>query len=361
MTTLFDSFNLTGLALPNRMAMAPMTRTRATDDRVATELMRDYYVQRASAGLLITECTAVREDSAGFIHAPGIYTDPQVASWRMVTDAVHDTGGRIYLQLWHGGRISHPSLQPHGEPPPAPSAIAAQGLIHTPGGRVPYPVPRELALREIAPLIEAFGRGAAHAKRAGFDGVELHGAFGYLPDQFLQDGTNHRTDAYGGSVANRARFLLEAVEAMAGAWSADRVGVKLSPSARYYGQSDRDAHQTFGHVTRSLAALKIGYLHVMEPAPADLKTGTVQIEHTTAALRPLFQGIMITNGGYDKAKGNAALAAGTADMVSFGVPFIANPDLPKRYAENAALNSPDPSTFYGDGAKGYTDYPALGE
>ncbi len=359
LTSLFDPFDLHGVRLPNRMVMAPMTRTRATDGRVPTELMRDYYVQRASAGLIVTECTAVREDSAGIIRAPGIYSDAQVEGWRDVTDAVHDAGGRIVLQIWHGGRISHPDLQPGGEPPIAPSAIAASGEFFTPAGRKPFPVPRPLELDEIAPLIEAFGAATLRARRAGFDGVELHGAFGYLPDQFLQDGTNTRTDAYGGSIANRARFVLEIVEAMTGAWSADRVGVKLSPSSRFYGQSDSDALATFGHVARALDALKIGYIHVMEPVAADLATGTVQIAHTTEALRPLFGGAVITNGGYDKAKAEAALAAGQADLVSFGVPFIANPDLPKRYANQTPLNVPDPSTFYGEGAGGYIDYPAL--
>jgi N-ethylmaleimide reductase len=359
MTKLFEPFNLAGLPLANRTAMAPMTRTRATDDRVPTELMRDYYAQRASAGLIVTECVAVRDDSAGIIRAPGIYTEAQVKGWRMVTDAVHAASGRIYLQLWHGGRISHPSLQPGGDPPIAPSAVAAEGLIYVPEGRVPYPVPRALALAEIAPIIEAFGTGAANAKRAGFDGVELHGAFGYLPDQFLQDETNQRTDRYGGSVENRARFMLEITEAMIAAWDRERVGIKLSPSSRFYGQRDNDAAATFGHAARSLDAMGVGYLHLMEPSPADISTGTVQIENVTQTMRPLFKGTLITNGGYDRTRAEAILESGDADMVSFGVPFIANPDLVKRMRANAAFNAPDPSTFYGEGPKGYTDYPML--
>ncbi|MDR3484677.1 MAG: alkene reductase [Bradyrhizobium sp.] len=359
MTDLFNPFDLAGLNLANRMVMAPMTRTRADDAGVPTDAMAEYYVQRASAGLIVTECTAVRQDSAGIIHAPGAYNAAQEAGWRKITDGVHAAGGRIYLQIWHGGRISHPSLQPDGAPPIAPSAITASGVIFTANGPLPYETPRALETAEIAPLVESFGAATAHARRAGFDGVELHGAFGYLPDQFLQDGTNQRTDAYGGSVENRARFMLEVTEAMIGAWSAERVGVKLSPSARHYGQSDSDAFTTFDYVARQLSAMKVGYLHVMEPTEEDLKTGTVQIEHTTAALRPAFPGVMISNGGYDKAKAETALAAGTADLVSFGVPFIANPDLPARFQNDAPLNTPDPATFYGSGAKGYTDYPSL--
>lgn len=359
MTNLFDRIDLAGLELPNRIVMAPMTRTRAGDAGLPTDLMREYYVQRASAGLIVTECTAVRADSAGIMHAPGIHDEAQVPGWRAITGAVHAAGGRLYLQIWHCGRISHPGLQPGGERPIAPSAIAAKGEAFTATGRVPYEAPRALETAEIAPLVEAFGRATANARDAGFDGVELHGAFGYLVDQFLQDGTNVRGDRYGGSIENRARFLLEVVEAMSGAWSAERIGVKLSPSARFYGQSDRDALAIYGHVARELDARKIGYLHVMEPNAADLATGTVQIEHPTAALRKIFGGRMITNGGYDRAKGDAALRDGIADLVSFGAPFVANPDLPERYRQNAPLNPPDPTTFYGSGPKGYTDYPAL--
>jgi N-ethylmaleimide reductase len=336
-----------------------MTRTRADDGRVPTDLMLEYYVQRATAGLIVTECSPVRADSAGIMRAPGIYTEAHVEGWKKITEAVHDAGGKMYLQIWHGGRISHPSLQPDGSLPIAPSAIAASGQLFTANGPIDFPTPRALELSEIAPLIEAFGAATANAKRAGFDGVELHGAFGYLPDQFLQDGTNTRTDTYGGSIENRARFMLETVEAMIGEWDAERVGVKLSPSTRFYGQRDSDALATYSYVVTALDALNIGYIHVMEPTSNDLSTGTVQIENTTAALRPFFKGTMITNGGYDVPKAEAALADGTADLVSFGVPFIANPDLVKRFKEGAELNVPDPMTFYGFGPKGYTDYPSL--
>jgi len=356
---LLQSYRLGNHALRNRMVMAPMTRTRADDNRVPTDLMREYYEQRASAGLIVTECTAVRDDSAGIFHAPGIYSEAQVDGWRNITRAVHSAGGKIYLQLWHCGRISHPVLQPGGELPVAPSAIAAKGQLHTAGGRVDFPTPRALELSEIPALIESFGQGARNARRAGFDGVELHGAFGYLADQFLQDGTNTRRDEYGGSVANRARFMLEIVAAMIGEWGAENVGVKLSPSSSFYGQSDSDALGTYRYVANALSDLGIGYIHVMEPSPDDLKTGRV-LEHPTRALREVFRGTVITNGGYDKDRGEAALQAGIADLVSFGSRFIANPDLPRRFAENAPLNDGDYNTFYGSGPKGYTDYPTLG-
>ncbi len=359
MTHLFDSYDLHGVLLANRMVMAPMTRTRADEGGVPNALMREYYVQRASAGLIVTECTAIGEDSAGIIHAPGIYSEEQVAGWRPVTDGVHAAGGRIFLQVWHCGRISHSSLQPDGELPVAPSAVAASGTIFTSDGPQPFETPRALDRAEIAPIIEAFGRAAANARLAGFDGVELHGAFGYLVDQFLQDGTNQRTDDYGGSVANRARFLLEVVDAMSTAWSANRIGVKLSPSSRFYGQSDTNALETFSHAARELDMRQIAYLHMMEPNEQDLATGTVQIHQTTNALRPFFSGPIITNGGYNKERAKAAIDAGTAELVSFGVPYIANPDLVRRFKNGANLAAPDPSTFYGTGPKGYIDFPPL--
>lgn len=356
---LLEPYDLQGLTLANRAVMAPMTRTRADDDGVPTDMMRDYYVQRASAGLIVTECTAVRADSAGIVRAPGIHSAAQVAGWSRITDAVHEAGGHIYLQIWHGGRISHTDLQPDGEAPIAPSAIPATGEIFTPAGRQPYPVPRALEPAEIAPLVGAFGTATHNAREAGFDGVELHGAWGYLIDQFLQDGTNRRTDSYGGSVENRARFLVEVVEAMIAAWAPERIGVKLSPATRFYGQSDSDPIATFTYAARRLDELGIGYLHVMEAGQADQANGT-QMEDTTAALRPFFRGPLITNGSYDLPKAKAVLAAGQADLVSFGVPFIANPDLVERFATSAALNRPDPATFYGEGPEGYTDYPTLG-
>ena len=360
-TDLFTPYDLQGLALPNRMVMAPMTRTRAGDAGVQGPLNVEYYVQRSTAGLIVTECSAVMTQSGGILRAPGIHTDAQEAGWRSVVDGVHRAGGRIYLQIWHCGRISHPSLQPDGQAPVAPSAVAASGEIFTPSGRQPYPVPRALETAEIAPIVEAFGQATVRARRAGFDGVELHGAFGYLPDQFLQDGTNQRTDRYGGSIENRARFMLEVVDAIVAAWSAGRIGVKLSPSARFYGQKDSDALATYGHLIRALDAKGVGYVHLMEPGPADLKTGTVQIERVTRTFRPMFSRTVITNGGYDRDRANLVLGEGIADLVSFGVPYVANPDLAARFRlDPVPLNTPDPTTFYGEGAKGYTDYPALG-
>lgn len=359
MPNLFDPFDLAGHQLSNRMVMAPMTRTRADDGGTPNALMEEYYRQRASAGLIVTECAAVREDSAGILHAPGIYNAEQVAGWKKVTDSVQAAGGRIFLQVWHCGRISHTSLQPGGELPVAPSAVAASGTIFTPSGPQPYETPRALELTEIGAIVAAFGQAAANAREAGFDGVELHGAFGYLVDQFLQDGTNLRTDDYGGSVANRARFLVEVVDAMTANWVADRIGIKLSPSSRFYGQSDSDSLATFSYAARELGSRGVAYLHVMEPNEQDLATGTVQISRTTEALRPFFTGPIITNGGYGAATGHAAVDAGSAELVSFGVPFVANPDLVRRFKEDQPLSKPDPSMFYGTGPKGYIDYPAL--
>ena len=359
MPSLFNPYDLQGLALSNRMVMAPMTRTRAGAGGVSNALMEEYYRQRASAGLIVTECTAVREDSAGIIHAPGIYNDEQVAGWNKVTDAVHAEGGRIFLQIWHCGRISHTSLQPNGEQSVAPSASAASGTIFTPDGPQPFETPRALERGEIGPIIKAFGRAAVNAKDAGFDGVELHGAFGYLIDQFLQDGTNHRADDYGGSVENRARFLLEVVEEMAAGWSANRVGVKLSPSSRFYGQSDSDSLATFSYAAKELDRRGIAYLHVMEPNEQDLATGAVQVRDTTEALRPFFSGPIITNGGYNKDSAERAIDVALAELVSFGVPYVANPDLVRRFEKAQPLNDPDPSTFYGTGPGGYIDYPTF--
>lgn len=360
--SLFEPTVLGDLALPNRMVMAPMTRTRATVDGVPTPLMAQYYRQRASAGLLVTECTQVSEQGRGIIRAPGIHRDDQVDGWRRVVDAVHDAGGRIVVQLWHCGRVSHPRIRPGGDLPVAPSAIAATGEIYTPAGRVPFPVPRALDAAEIPRIIDDFGEAAANARRAGFDGVELHGAFGYLPDQFLQDGTNRRDDAWGGPVEHRARFLLEVVDAMAAHWGMARVGVKLSPASRHYGMHDDDARATFGYVIARLAERGVGYLHLMEPTAADRATGTVQVDDVAATFRPFAPRTpIIANGGFDRARAEAVLASGAADLVSFGVPFLANPDLPTRLARGASLNRPDPATFYGDGARGYTDYPTLAE
>jgi N-ethylmaleimide reductase len=357
---LFTPIQLGPYSLPNRIAMAPMTRLRAVGS-VPTPLMAEYYAQRASAGLIITECTMISPMANGYMQCPGIYTQEHVAGWRRVVEAVHARGGRIFLQLWHTGRLSHPALL-GGAQPVAPSAIAASGDVHTPAGKQAYPVPRALALDEIPGIVAEFGRAAEHARAAGFDGVELHGAFAYLIAQFLNDSSNHRTDAYGGSIANRARFLLEVVEAVVGVWGGERVGIKLSPSNHMLDVSDSDPLRTYGYVLEALTPMRLAYVQLMEP----LRWGppaTFAVDPVAAAFRPLYRGTIITNAGYDKASATAVLAAGHADMVSFGSLFLANPDLPQRLARDAALNRPDPSTFYGVGPehleRGYTDYPAL--
>jgi N-ethylmaleimide reductase len=358
MTDLFDPFDLQGLKLPNRIMMSAMTRTRATEDDVPTALMGEYYVQRASAGLIVTECTQVSDQGHGVIRAPGIHRPDQIAAWRKITDSVHTADGHIYLQIWHCGRVAHPDMR-GGEPPVAPSATPATGDFFLPSGRVEFPTPRALGVEEIAPIIETFAQATRNACAAGFDGVELHGANGYLHDQFLQDISNHRTDAYGGSVANRARFMLETVDAMSAAWSPQRVGVRLSPSSLLYGMRDSNVFDTFSHLIRELSARRVGYICLLEPNAKDLKTGAIQVEHVAKTFRPLFSGTLMVNTGFDKAKGQAVLASGDADLVAFGVPFLANPDLPERMRRDQPLNKPDPTTFYGVGPKGYTDYPTL--
>ena len=358
MTDLFSSFELGGLALPNRMVLSPMTRTRAMEDGVPTDLMRDYYVQRATAGLLITECTQVSDQAHGIIRAPGLHRPDQVEGWRKVTDAVHGAGGHIYCQIWHCGRVAHPDMR-GGEAPVAPSALPATGDFYLPSGRVDFPVPRPLAIEEVPGIVESFAQATRNAQAAGFDGVEVHGANGYLQDQFLQDGSNQRSDEYGGSIPNRARLMLETTEAVIDAWSADRVGVRLSPSSSLYGMHDSDALATFSHVVRALDALRVSYLHFCEPNAKMLASGKAPIIHVAETFRPMMRVPLMINTGFDKAKGNAVIAAGQADLVSFGVPYIANPDLMERLRIDAPLNKPDPATFYGEGAGGYTDYPSL--
>lgn len=353
---LFTPVQLGPYTLPNRMVMAPMTRLRAIDN-VPNSLMATYYAQRATAGLIVTECTMVSPLSLGYINCPGIYSEEHVSGWRQVTDAVHEKGGRIFLQLWHSGRISHSSLL-GGELPVAPSAIAASGTLHTPIGKVAMETPRALETNEIPEIVEQFRKGAENALAAGFDGVELHGAFGYLIDQFLQDCTNQRTDEYGGSVENRARFMLEVVEAVVNVWGANRVGIKLSPSNTYYGMGDSNPQETFGYAIDALNRFDLAYLHLMEPNEVDLANRVV-MNPVTPYFRKIYTGTLITNGDYDHPKGDSLLKSGDADLVSFGKLFIANPDLPKRFELNASLNAPNPRTFYGPDEKGYTDYPFL--
>lgn len=358
---LFSPFQLGKYTLPNRMVMAPMTRLRA-DGTIPTELMAEYYAQRASAGLIVTECTMVSPLSHGYMNVPGIYNDEQVKGWKLVTEAVHAQGGKIFLQLWHSGRVAHSALL-DGEQPVAPTAIAATGQLHTPIGKVDIETPRALSTAEIPEIVEQFHQGAINAKEAGFDGVELHGAFGYLIDQFLQDGSNQRQDNYGGSIANRARFLLEVTEAVTKVWGGDCVGIKLSPSNTFYGMSDSNPQATFSYVIQALNSFNLAYLHLMEPNEIDLSSRDV-INPVLPVFRPIYQGTVITNGGYNKETGNKAISSGKAELVSYGKLFLANPDLPQRFNVDAELNEPNPKTFYGRGKNseqklGYVDYPSL--
>lgn len=346
---LFEPFDLRGLHLPNRVVLSPMTRTRATDDGVPTALMATYYAQRASGGLLVTESTAVSASGHGIQRAPGLYREDQIAGFRAVTDAVHAAGGRIYAQLWHCGRVSHPEIL-GGAVPVAPSAIAAEGDCFLPGGRVRFPVPRALELDEIPGVIESFSQATRNARSAGFDGVELHAANGFLHDQFLRDGSNRRSDAYGGSIQNRARLLVETLDAMIGAWSSDRVAVRLSPSTTAYGMHDQDPLATFSFVVRAIDARRPSYLSLREPPGAN-----APIDEVSRTFRPLTSAPLMVDGAMERVR--SLLAAGVADLAGFGVPFLANPDLVERLRQNAALNRPDPATFYGDGPRGYTDYP----
>lgn len=356
MTDLFTPMDLHGLTLPNRIWMSAMTRTRATPDHVATPLMAEYFAQRAAAGLIVTDCTAVSAQGTGVVNGPGIWREDQVAGWRIVTDAVHAAGGRIYCQLWHAGRVSHPDLL-DGALPVAPSPLPAEGKFKFPDREVDFPVPRALAAEEIPLIIADFARATRNAREAGFDGVELHAANGYLHDQFLQDVSNQRTDDWGGSVENRARLILATIDAMAGAWSMERVGIRLAPSISLYGMGDSDPLATFGHVVRELDRRRVGYLTMLEPNAKDLEKG-VAIPHVARMFRPMSSVPFIANTGFDETKGMVAIASGEVDAVAYGALFLANPDLVARFAANdETFNPPDSATFYGVGPKGYTDYP----
>ncbi len=353
---LFTPVQLGRYELPNRIIMAPLTRNRAGAGNIPLDLHATYYQQRASAGLIITEATQVSPQGVGYPATPGIHSPEQVTAWRKVTAAVHQAGGRIFLQLWHVGRVSHPSFH-GGELPVAPSAISPAGEAMTYAGMQPFVTPRALELDEIPGMIDQYRQGAKNALEAGFDGVEIHGANGYLLDQFLRDGSNHRTDAYGGSVENRARLLLEVTQAVVEVWGRDRVGVRLSPSSTFNDMADSDPRATFGYAIQALDALDLAYLHLLDPSEADLRHGGTPVP--SKDFRPLYSGHLMVNWDYDQVKGHQVIAAGDADSVSYGKLFIANPDLPKRFALNAPLTEPDPSTFYGGDEHGYTDYPAL--
>ena len=349
MPGLFDPLTVGELTLPNRVLMSPLTRCRASAGRVPNAMMAEYYVQRASAGIIFSEATAVTPMGVGYPDTPGIWSKEQVEGWRRITRAVHDAGGRMLLQLWHVGRISHPFFL-DGAQPVAPSAIAADGHVRQMRPTALYPVPRALALDEIPGVIEAYRKGAENAKEAGFDAVELHGANGYLLDQFLQDGSNKRTDAYGGSIENRARLMLEVTDAVISVWGAGRVGMHLAPRGDAQSMGDSNPKATFGYVARELGRRKIAFICVRE----HLGEGRIGPE-----LKKAFGGVYIANEGLTQEMAERALAAGEADAVAFGKLFIANPDLPERFRLRAPLNAPQPETFYGQGPQGYTDYPFL--
>ena len=354
---LFTTYRLGDLELANRMVMAPMTRSRALAGNVPNPLAATYYVQRASAGLIITEATQVSPQGVGYIRTPGIHSPEQVAGWKRVTDAVHEAGGKIFAQLWHVGRVSHPDFH-GGELPVAPSALPVEGEVFTQRGKNRMVTPRALETREIPGIVEQFRQGAENAKKAGFDGVEIHGANGYLLDQFLRDGANRRTDVYGGSIRNRAKLPLEVTEAVIGVWGPERVGYRIAPYFTAFSMSDSDPVATYSFLVRELSRLKLGYLHIFE-ALAGSTAPPAGSARLTPVLCELFSGAYIVNGGYDAVTGNASVGRGEADLVAFGVPFLANPDLPERYRRNAPLNTPDYATFYEGEEKGYTDYPTL--
>jgi N-ethylmaleimide reductase len=354
---LLSPYRLGALALRNRLVMSPMTRSRALEGNVQNPLAATYYAQRAGAGLIITEATQVSPQGVGYIRTPGIHSAEQVAGWRSVTEAVHRAGGKIFAQLWHVGRISHPDFH-DGALPVAPSAIAADGEVFTDRGRVKMVTPRALETHELPGIVAQFKKGAENAKAAGFDGVELHGANGYLLDQFLRDGTNRRTDAYGGNIRNRARFPLEVTEAVVAVWGPDRVGYKVSPNGAFNSMSDSDPIATFSYFADELSRRGLLYLHATEGV-AGLMAPPAGTALAAPELRKRFEGALILNGGYDAHSAEAAVGRGDADLIAFGVPFLANPDLPVRYARGTPLNAPDQGTFYAGEAKGYIDYPVL--
>ena len=349
MTTLFDPLKLGSLQLPNRIIMAPLTRCRADAGRVPNALMAEYYVQRASAGLILSEATSVTPMGVGYPDTPGIWSEDQVRGWLNITRAVHANGGRIFLQLWHVSRVSDP-VYLNGELPVAPSAVKPAGHVSLVRPIKEFVTPRALETEEIAEIVEAYRHGAENAKAAGFDGVEIHGANGYLLDQFLQSSTNQRNDQYGGSVENRARLLLEVTDAAISVWGADRVGVHLAPRQDAHDMGDANPRETFGYVARELGKRGVAFICTREKEGED---------SLTPYLKEQFGGLVIANERFTKAQANAWLAAGKADAVAFGVPYIANPDLVERLAQDAPLNEPRPELFYAQGPVGYIDYPRL--
>ncbi|MFN9992499.1 MAG: alkene reductase [Phycisphaerales bacterium] len=354
---LFTPLRIGALELPNRIVMAPLTRCRATMEGCVVEMTARYYAARAEAGLLISEATQICAEGQGYPFTPGIYTDAHVKAWRAVTDRVHDSGGRIFCQLWHVGRVSHREFQPGGALPVSSSSIAPKGTSRTYTGSHPYEAPRALEESEIPGVIERYRHAAQCAKTAGFDGVELHGANGYLPDQFLRDGTNTRADAWGGTLEKRARFMLESMKALIGVWGADRVGVRLSPSGTSQTMRDSDPESTFGYVVRELDKMKPAYLHIMEALEGDVRHAREVGDWKlipVSFFRAMCSAPIITNSGFTKEKADTYISRGDCDAVAFGVPFISNPDLVNKFRTGMTLRPPDPSTFYAGGERGYT-------
>lgn len=347
---LLSPANLWGLQLRNRMVMGPLTRSRAVAGDVPSPLAVEYYRQRSGAGLIVSEASQISPQGKGYPRTPGCFSSEQIEGWKAVTEAVQSQGSHMFLQLWHVGRLSHPLVQPNGATPVAPSALAAEGELFTPEGLKPYVTPRALETSEIPGIVADFRKAAENAKEAGFDGIELHGGAGYLIDQFLRDGTNHRQDTYGGSIENRSRFLREVVEAVLPVFGPERTGVRLSPMFSTYSMSDSDPQTHFEHIARMLSGFGLAYIHVLE------------MEHDKfdyLALRNSFSGSYIANCGYDAESAEAALESGRADLISFGSKFLANPDLVERFRVGAELNAPNPETFYQGEERGYIDYPAM--
>lgn len=351
MPTLFDPITVGDLALPNRIVMAPLTRLRAGESQVPNALMVEYYRQRSSAGLIITEGVPVSKQGVGYYGVPGIWSEEQVQGWKSVTRGIKEAGGRAFMQIWHVGRISDPSFH-EGREPVSASAIPAKGHVSLLRPERPYPVPRPLTTEEVRGVVESFRQAAQFAQKAGFDGVELHGANGYLLDQFLQDGSNERTDEYGGPIENRARLMLDAADAAISVWGPDRVGMHLAPRADAHSMGDSNRGATFGYVAKELGRRRIAFICARERVAED---------SLGPQLKKAFGGVYIANEGFTAETAQAALDAGWADAIAFGKAFIANPDLPKRFRVKAPLNAPQPSSFYGPDGAGYVDYPALSD
>lgn len=350
---LFSKLKLGAIELKNRFIMAPLTRARTEVDHIPTDLMSEHYAQRASGGLIIAEATMAMEGNSAFWKEPGIYSEEQIQGWRKVTDAVHEKGGKIVLQIWHGGRACHPALN-NGKTPVSASEIAIEDEVHTPEGKLPYAPPRMLTLEEIPSIIEGFKQAAINAKTAGFDGIELHGANGYLLDQFLRSSGNQRTDEYGGPIENRARLLLEVLEAVIEVWGSDHVGLRISPVNSYNSMKDDDPIGLTKWLCEKLNGYHLAYLHIMRSDFFGL-----QQEDVLSVAIETYQGNLICNMGYTADEAEAAIARGDLAAVAFGTSYLANPDLPERVKAGFELNQPDPDTFYTPGAKGYTDYPFM--